>query len=676
MPDFYCTLVGSRAGVTLPGSPLVTAPGQNALILGANFVDDPTRARGVHECDFVLPTDWASGVLTLAASIHVQPSFGPPVSLDCCADNDSFTLTDIAFTPTRDLFFAPFALRVNNGVLGFPDDIFAEAKNLLPIGDGQFHMGGYVGEIDITDIWNQDVKACGFLGLDSCPEDRTGRAASASARLRDIADDLNFTESAELVVGIYPQVDLVSGQSDRIGGLTQAGCTGPFWDCDELQVMVVRNQTRRLTSVAHELGHMLGRVHASFACNAGDVDNNGPAEHWPPDEQGFLQAVGVDRRNFRVVFPDRTGGPFGGPFFDFMSYCANTDGNDPDSWISEKGWLETIGRVSTGRPGDEARTLGDEARRTASGKPVPVLVVQGFLDLHGNVSVTKIAEGLRRPSQPAPTSAFELVVFGRHNAVIARQKMDTVVGVGHNLPAKVVFLSATVPAQRVEAIEILRDGTPLARRERSSAVPVVQDVDVRVRGGYRYCPGKHHGPKSEYGAEGDEGAETAVTWRSRYAGKTALKAKVDFSADRGMTWRPVFFGPDKHRVVLDNQILTPASAARIRVRLSDGFNEVSAISPPFCEPGGSPSVKIVSPLPGAEVSSGQLIYLNGTAYDARHQLISGEQMVWYAGNKMLGTGTSVIAPSMPPGDTSIRLVVSDGPGHDVERAVPLHVKPR
>ncbi len=232
-----------------------------------------------------------------------------------------------------------------------------------------------------------------------------------TARLRDIADELNFTESGELVVGIYPQSDPTTNTSDEIRSLTSTDCTGPFWDCDALQVIAVQNALRPLTSVAHELGHKMGRNHASFACGAGDVDNNGPAENWPPDERGLLQGVGVDRRSLRVLFPDRTGGMLGGPFFDYMSYCANgSNSNDPDAWISVRGWQEMMQAVAIGAPG--TRPLRAVSARQRPAVPaVPALVVQAFIDLNGNVSVSKIALEPRSVKAPPAASPFELVAF-------------------------------------------------------------------------------------------------------------------------------------------------------------------------------------------------------------------------------------------------------------------------
>jgi hypothetical protein len=125
--------------------------------------------------------------------------------------------------------------------------------------------------------------------------------------------------------------------------------------------------------------------------------------------------------------------------------------------------------------------------------------------------------------------------------------------------------------------------------------------------------------------------------------------------------------------VLSNSILAPARTARMRVRVSDGFNEAAATSPPYREIGGKPVLRIYSPAAGAKLRTGQMIYLSGKAYDAWHQLVPSEQMVWYVGDQMLGTGQTLIVPSLPSGDASIRLVVMDKQGQPVEREAKVRV---
>ena len=94
----------------------------------------------------------------------------------------------------------------------------------------------------------------------------------------------------------------------------------------------------------------------------------------------------------------------------------------------------------------------------------PVLVVQGFADLQGNVSVTKIAE-YWRPPRPVPSNShFEVVVHAPGGTILGRQPMETVPGIAHNLPGTVAFLSAEIPASGAAAIEIFRDGNLVAPR--------------------------------------------------------------------------------------------------------------------------------------------------------------------------------------------------------------------
>jgi hypothetical protein len=120
-------------------------------------------------------------------------------------------------------------------------------------------------------------------------------------------------------------------------------------------------------------------------------------------------------------------------------------------------------------------------------------------------------------------------------------------------------------------------------------------------------------------------------------------------------------------------MLVPAEEARIRIRVNDGFNEDAATSPVFHELGGEPILRINSPRQGAEVRAGQMMLLVGSAYDAAHELVPGDRMFWYLGDTLLGTGQTIIAPAPALGYATIRLVVRDEQGHNVERETKVQV---
>jgi hypothetical protein len=700
-PDLICQLYGFRSdGTPLPGSPL-SPENSPSLVVGQSFVTGPVRKNTNAAYNFTLPAAWTTGTISLRPVIEEPPTFEQPLCSDCCPVNNSFTLTDIAFTPTRDvLFIFPYQLLVNRGYPGFPPTVFEEARNLLPIGDTQFHMGNYMVAIDITDIWNQNVKACGFLGFSSCAEDVSGRGASVAARLKGVADDAG--DAGKLVTGIFPQSDPISGLQNRIRSLAQRCLSTGFFDtqfCPDLFVFTVQNQRRPLTSVAHEFSHRLGRPHASFACGAGDVDNNGPAQDWPPDQTGRLQGVGFDRRTLgRVLFDDTTSNTLG-VFYDFMSYCAaknsdpNPKNNDPDSWISVRGWAATLGALAAGPAG--ASPAAAQRRLAAFQAPqaaaVPMLIVQAFVD-RGNTFITKVAETSRPPTTPPPDSPYRLVVLDKSKKILSDTSME--VSEGHIDDAQMVgFLSAQVPVIGAAAIEIRENGQLIALRVRSKHAPTIKAIEVEpdiIQGhndddeehGDR--DKKHEGHGKEHGDhEAADAAQrtvdgprvTIVKWTARDADQDTLMAKVDYSEDSGQTWRPLFFGPNQDGVVLRSDLFTHSKRARVRVRINDGFNETAATSQEFEEAGSPPSVRILSPVAGTTIRSAAALYLSGQAFDDSQTDIAADSLWWYAGDTLLGTGPSLSVPELPVGMTEISLVARDPQGRTTTESIAVNIVP-
>jgi hypothetical protein len=137
----------------------------------------------------------------------------------------------------------------------------------------------------------------------------------------------------------------------------------------------------------------------------------------------------------------------------------------------------------------------------------------------------------------------------------------------------VTFLSGTLPARHVDAIQITRNGVPIARRNRPQRAPEVEHVRVRAH--------EDDDKNLTTVQPRRRSAGILVTWHTERGSKAPRTVKLDYSVDGGRAWRPIFMGPDRGRVSLRPQLLATSRHARIRVRVSDGFNEVSAVSAPF-----------------------------------------------------------------------------------------------
>ncbi len=168
---------------------------------------------------------------------------------------------------------------------------------------------------------------------------------------------------------------------------------------------------------------------------------------------------------------------------------------------------------------------------------------------------------------------------------------------------------------------------------------------------------------------------TVVSWHAKDDDRDALMAKVDYTMDNGQTWRPLFFGPNHNRAVLNSRLLPSATHARVRVRINDGFNETEVVSHEFQAKGAPPVVRIISPVAGTSLGSKASLYLSGTAADEQHAPITGSNLSWYAGSTLLGTGESISVSGLAPGATEIRLVARDSRGVTASRSVQITIRP-
>src|SRR5262249_12998300 len=99
----------------------------------------------------------------------------------------------------------------------------------------------------------------------------------------------------ELLFGVFPnELTGPSPVGPGIRGMTHYECNSASnGDCYNYPAAVVPAVDQTIET-AHEYFHMLGRSHPGMICAAKYHATNSVS--WPPDEQGFLQGVKVDRR--------------------------------------------------------------------------------------------------------------------------------------------------------------------------------------------------------------------------------------------------------------------------------------------------------------------------------------------------------------------------------------------
>lgn len=450
-------------------------------------------------------------------------------------------------------------------------------------------------------------------------------------------------------MGIY-----TSAAAARIRGQESRACTGPFWDCDGLSVAIVQDADRPLSSVAHELGHLLGRKHASAANGADDP------EDWPPDQQGFLEGVGYDRNASRVLFQARS--DIGTKFFDIMGYNGINGANDPDKWISIRGWNEELGVFVTGPPRVESALAGSST--TASKRPsidfykpavtlpmsgvIDGMVVHAMIDADGAVTITKLAPTFNRNPMSGKPSVYKIVVQDKKSEPLYIISPLVVTGDSHRAP-DTYFLEAVISIKDwdlIGAVEVHSNEKAIFRRERPKAGPIVSDVAIT--------------------APDANSTEWRVAWKSSHPTGAALSAKLDYSWDAGSTYRSIYAGPDRSStpVALPPRYFPTADQALLRIRVSDGFNLTTAVSSPFKSAGLGPSVRIVQPKRCGAYRKGCAIYLHGTARDEMRVPMLDSSLKWYVGERSVGSGVlaTLRGPEVRPGAMMIRLEATDGRG--------------
>jgi hypothetical protein len=604
VPGVGVQLAGvDSAGRPLPGSPLVG--GMPPLFqTGSGTVPVFERAStSANVYDFDLPPSWlfdATGQpISLTATLTpppeslTNPSAAVPCTDPACVALRTFRLYDISALNVGQTDIATILME-NGGVTPPFFGDFAWAKRLIPAG---IDVGPPLGTIDIDWIANSCYRGKVFgYGCVS-------RSAKNGVALDEVQD--NAHHQLNHLLGDTP----IIGISNPSVGSNDLGVeTG---NIGQNQSAAVVDYTRPVTDIAHEIGHIFGLVHASKACG-------GNGQPWPPDQVGYIDGIGLDiaapapsaPNTFGPSYPVLAGQPPGDAgrstqqFYDFMSYCTGFDPNadgtlgSTDAWISVRNWdyIATeaacfyVGlNSSTPQKADkpchaEADSAQGADSNAAAGQQANEASVQasaetaeaagpGMTSIYGYIAPDGPNIAVVDPtpsSQPWTGSAspMSLELQGAHGRLLARAPLlvtDSHVDPHGKSPGGplVLFEGALPQHAGSTAIAVVSDGKVLAVDRKPAHTPRVTLLAPRAK---QLVKGT--GP-------------VVVRWRATNPDRVHLIVSVDFSTNNGRTWRTLYMGENTGKLALPRAYLSRSSSARVRVRVNDGFDQVSVTSSRF-----------------------------------------------------------------------------------------------
>ena len=330
--------VGASGGLTeIAGSPIASAPRR----LPVGPVLPAARLDPAGAYTFTLPQAWTEkGPLTLVADVNPAP----PGSPSCTQCSSVYALTGIGFKPTGTVTVRPFQITYkypNAKGHGFttmqgPDlsSEFQRARDLLPLAPGGLVVDPYPQAV--LDISSQVQKMVRFwraknhiplskADLSDCVAIPVCRGDIHASEFDAIQRSITLAHTGHTyLTGFAPIAD------------------GATWTAKGVTIFGPHQPKRPLTSTAHELLHLIGFLHAGQNCQGTRSGEDQQGVPWPPDEMGYIQGVGLDRRPdsggsglYGIIAPG-VGKP---QWFDLMSYCANFDA---DAWLSTVNWSKFV----------------------------------------------------------------------------------------------------------------------------------------------------------------------------------------------------------------------------------------------------------------------------------------------------------------------------------------------
>ncbi len=149
----------------------------------------------------------------------------------------------------------------------------------------------------------------------------------------------------------------------------------------------------------------------------------------------------------------------------------------------------------------------------------------------------------------------------------------------------------------------------------------------------------------------------AIQWTASDTDGDALQFGLEYSADNGQTWLLVAPYLTATSYAWNPNYVPPSPTAKLRLRVSDGFNTATVLSAPFAMAAAKPLAVIVSPDQGAEFTEGQPIVLAGDSVTSSG--IGAGSFTWEYDGAVIGTTKDLPLTLSKIGPHTLKLTVQD-----------------
>lgn len=583
---------------------------------------------------FTLPNHW-----TVTNGLRLEAKLLLPFGLqECagCASNNQFSVTHIGFGPAVGVTISPVALTFTDPVTGAfispppPAGIFAPAANIAPVPPASFVVRPFVGTIDVSSV--------------------VGTGGGCRAMNTTCQDAIHGMVWSFNISSPQPGHTIGVGAIDiglDIAGLVRRPPYGQF----EFGHIAIADTRAPMLSVAHEFFHMMGYFHAS-SCGDSDLFNM-----WPPDQQGFIHGVGLNRTRIpdamgvwngrhNILMPGTDGLPGGtANYFDLMSYCAS----ESTAWISVKNWNTFGGALPNGLIPDSlifgtaTATIKNNAAasRQAFETKSQVLLTSVVLDAEHRAVFTRVRRADGWLHEDPPGSEYSFVVRDARLNEVARVPATVTMRHEGKGAASSLFVSGYLPAEGAAVVELEFGDKVVARIARSRNAPKLEVSPLETEWVSR-------------------DGKVELQWAAYDEDKDALEARIEFSAGPEEPFRSVYLGPNHGKWTIPGSLLSASNEARLRVVITDGFNEAEQVTAPFVVRAAPPLLEIKGVADGASYPQSTPIRMQAAAFGDGQLPLDGKNIRWVVDGREAGYGMELELLDREPGRHFVQVYAREG----------------